>query len=702
MILIAALVVFLIPIALSGPMHQRGESSVASRTATVAAWTLNAVGCVVMVVAGVLALSGRPVRWSLGDLGGLGQTGVGLDRLSGMFAIICFGVALPAVVTAFGPQLANRLRLPALMGLTLLAMLFVLAADHLFVLMFGWELLTVAFYLLAGFDHDRPGRARASVIAAGFGKVSGATLLAGGLLLTGRAHSFLVADWGTAAGDALGQVSYALLLAGFAVKVGLVPVQVWLPPTYTSAPPAARAIMAGAAVNVGFYGTWRTLDVLGPPPTWLAVVVLVIGGLTAVLGIAHAAVHPRLTGLIAWSSVENAGLIVSGFGVALVGAAVGQPRLEAAGLLAATAQVITHALAKSLLFAATSVVESAAGTTRLDDLRGLCRTLPWAGTGLVLGSLTLAGLPLTAGFTSEWLILEALMQRFRVADTALQLACAFAGALVALTVGVAGVTFVRLVGLTAFGTPSTALPNGSADRAPGHRIGVSTLALACLGVAVITPWEVRFVAAGLRPLVDTQVNRALASPWVIQPVFADFSALSPTWLWLIMPLATVVVILLAASFSGARLWRVRRVAAWSSASPGVDRGPGYTSFAFANPLRRVLANLLLTRSQLEELSREQHRTPPRSGTHRPVRTSPGVSEQAGLRPVGASTSGETNLQYRVDVVEVVERYVYRPLAGLLLGTARWALRLQSGRLDAYMTYMLIALVAVLAVVTAVS
>ena len=178
-----------------------------------------------------------------------------------------------------------------------------------------------------------------------------------------------------------------------------------------------------------------------------------LAGLTAVLGIAHAAVQTGLQRVIAYSSVENTGLILAGFGVALVGAADGDHRLVAAGLLAATLQVIAHTVAKSLLFTASAGVEAAGGTGDLEALRGMARRAPWSGTGLAIGGLTLAGLPLTAGFVSEWFLLEALMQQFRVPGLGYRLVLALAGAAVALTAGFAGVTFVRLIGLVVLGPP---------------------------------------------------------------------------------------------------------------------------------------------------------------------------------------------------------------------------------------------------------
>jgi hydrogenase-4 component B len=458
-----------------------------------------------------------------------------------------------------------------------------------------------------------------------------------------------------------------------------VPAHIWMPRGYTAAPGPARAIMAGAAVNVGFYGMWRTLNILGSPPVWLVCVVLIAGGVTAILGIAHAAVNPDLAALVSWSSVENAGVITAGFGVALVGASVGQPKLVAAGLVAGTAQVMAHALGKTLLFVSVSTIEQATGTTDLDRLGGIARRLPCAGTGLAVGSLTLAGLPLTAGFASEWFTLEALMQQFRVSSLAMQLASAATGALIALTIGIAGVTFVRVVALTAFGParigeppidPACARP----DRQWSYRFGVAVLVAGCLGVAAVAPLQVRLIGSGLSPIVGDQAAGANAAPWVLQPVFADFSALSPSWLWIVLPLMAALIGGFTTLFAGRNPLRARRVTPWSSASPGVDRGVGYTSFAYANPVRNVLANVLLTKSELVEASAEPS------------------SDQADS---GLFT-------YRVAVVDVVERYFYQPMITALLTVSRLARRLQSGRLDAYMTYMLIAVLAVLAVVIATS
>jgi len=640
------------------------------------AWTLTAATAVVFVVSGAQALAGHSQRIMLSGLDGLGPATLTVDPLSGLFLVIAFAVAVPAVLTAAASANTPRPRLAAAVAAAMASMAVILTADNFFVLLFGWESLTVAFYLLAGYDRARPGRDVGSVSTAFFGRASGAAVLTGALLLAAHTHTLAFVRDGVNAHSAVGQAAYALLLLGFGIKVGLVPAHIWMPRGYSAAPGPARAVMAGSAVNVGFYGMWRTLDVMGPPPIWLACTVLIVGGLTAILGISHAAVNPDLAVLISWSSVENAGVITAGFGAALVGASAGNQAMMAAGLVAATAQTIAHALGKTTLFVGTTVIEQTTGTTDLDRLGGVIRRLPCAGTAVVIGALTLAGLPLTAGFASEWFTLESLMQQFRVGNLALQLCTALTGALVALTIGVAAVTFVRLVALTAFGPSRLNEPpfgprGRRLDREWLYRAGVSLLVLGCLGTAALAPLVVRMIAAGLSPMVGGTASGANAAPWVLQPVFADFSALSPTWLWIVLPAMTLAVTGAAALFAGRNPARARTVPAWSSASPGVDRGVGYTSFAYANPLRHVLGMLLLTRSEVVS---------PRAATAEPTNGAP--------------------LAYRIDVVDVVERYFYRPIIRGVMAASRTARKLQSGRLDAYMAYMLIAVLAVLAVVIA--
>ena len=702
-----------------------------------------AAGASCLAVAGAAAVAGHHARLGTGGWLGAGTTGLAADRLSGLFLVIALGAAVPVSLAcaswAARPGTVSRRGLGAGYALTLGAVALVMTATDAFTLLLAWELLTVAFYLLAGFERRRPGRPGAAVVTLVFGKISGAALLVGLLLLAVRSGSLELASFARVGGGAARDTAQILLIGGFAVKVGLIPAQVWLPRGYAAAPGPVRAIMAGVAVNVGFYGLWRTLALLGAPPGWLVGLLLVLAGLTALLGIAHAAVQPRLQRVIAYSSVENSGLILAGYGVALTGAATRDAQLVAVGLLAATLQIIAHTAAKSLLFTSSAVIAPDETSTPagddLDRLRGSARRLPWSGTGLAVGSLTLAGLPLTVGFAAEWFLLEALMQQFRVPGLGFRLVLAVAGAAIALTIGFGGVAFVRLTGLVVLGPPPPGRGPGepAAVAGPGEpgaarerdygwlgRVAIVILSLSCLATAAFLPLVIRVVAAGLAPVVPAAVTSgARKSPWVVQPVFSGFSILSPSWLWVVMPLLALAVLLFARLAGGTRLTRVRRVPAWRSATAGVEGADCYTAAGFANPARRVLATVLHSQSELRALSPapggpgsapgQGSRGPGAGDVEGEGSRRPGagqgagelVAGEGGREPVTALVPRPgPRLGYTADVVEVVETYLYRPALRPVMALVRTAKRLQSGRLDAYLAYMLIALVALLALVAA--
>jgi hydrogenase-4 component B len=229
--------------------------------------------------------------------------------------------------------------------------------------------------------------------------------------------------------------------------------------------------------------------------------------------------------------------------------------------------------------------------------------------------------------------------------------------------------------------PPEAIQRGIVPHAATQRAGrcaVTLLAACPLVIAALTPLEIRVIAAGLSPVVPAGLTMgALKSPWVLQPVFAGFSILSPSWLWVEIPVMLGLVGLLAFALSGRRLVRVRRVPAWRSATIGVDGADSYTAFGYANPTRRILASVLHTRVEVAELAPRRF----------------GVTELA----EGEDEERVPHLRYDSDVVEVVESWLYRPATRLFSALVAAAKRLQSGRLDAYLLYMLIALMAVTAV-----
>jgi formate hydrogenlyase subunit 3/multisubunit Na+/H+ antiporter MnhD subunit len=633
-----------------------------------------------VTVAGVHDVFGPTRIIDFGTTLGVGATSIRLDPLAGLFLTLTggLGTVISACMLSWaGP--AGRLRgrgTAAGYLLMLGAVSVVFVAGDAFSFLFAWEALTISFYVLVGIGRRDDAEARSAWSTLGFGKLSGACLLFGFLLLAGTAHSDVFSAWSHVQTGPLHAVAFALLVVGFGVKVGIVPFQVWLPIGYPAASGPIRAAMAGLAVNVGFYGLWRFLGVLGHPPVWLAVAVLVVGGITALVGIVFATVQSELNRVIAYSSVENAGIILVGYGVALAGAATNETAVLAVGLLAASLQVLAHAVAKSALYASSAFFESDLGTDRLEDMGGIGHLYRVSGTAFGVGSLTLAGLPPTIGFVSEWFLLEALLQEFRLHVLALRLGMALAGALVALTIGVALLCFIRLIGFVLLGRSSERAVSATSrlDGGTAGRAGLVVMTVSCLGLAATAPWLIRFIADGIDPIVPNHVvSGALKSPWVLQPVFTNFSILSPSWLFVVMAVGLATVGLGAVVLSRGRLLRVRRVPAWRSASAGVSGPDSYTAYGYANALRHVLANVLGSR-----------RTTVANG-----------------EPEAEGSDTAAHVEVRTTVIEPVETYLYRPAQTVWLRLAAGAKRLQSGRLDAYVGYMLVTLIVLLVIVATV-
>lgn len=349
--------------------------------------------------AGILALSSSSA--SVGSLGtwfGIGDLALQVDALSGFFLTLTGGTAAMLFVAraATLPRMRGKLHIVALAGLLIsLQLLFV--ADNTFLFMFGWEGVAVCFYLLvaSGFPYHSAATdaAQWTMIMT---RIGGAAVLAAFLCLAAATHSVAFSSFRTdAPGVALGlgTAAFVLALIGFGVKMALLPLQSWLPRAYPAAPLGAPAFLAAVALNAGFYGFIRFIGLLGPLQLWWGLTVLLVGAVTAFGGILYAAVQTNLKALIAYSSVENVGIILCGIGASMTGRAAHVPLLAGLGLTAALAQIAVHTVAKAGLFVSADAVERHAGTTDMERLGGLARSMPAVAGVFLVGALTLIGLP---------------------------------------------------------------------------------------------------------------------------------------------------------------------------------------------------------------------------------------------------------------------------------------------------------------------
>ncbi len=621
-------------------------------------------GCVLLVVVGVDAALGvaRP-ELELGTWLGLGAGSLRATGLSGIFLTLT-GLTGGATSLAYAGSPAGR-GLTCLGTVLLLSVAVVIGADNAFLLLLAWEGLTVCVYLIANGDRSRENLLD-GYLTGGLAKVGGAALLAAFGILYARTHSLSLAVWSHAAlSPGTRGVLFALFIACFATKVGVLPLQGGLPAGYGSASRLGAASLS-VALCAGFYGLWRfELQVLAPLPVWCGDALLITGGLTALAGVLYALTQDSLRRFLGYSTVEHAGIVMIGLGVAALGESFHEPLLAAAGLLAATLHVSAHNLAKTVALIAVDRVERASGERSLDPLGGLGRLLPASAFALGVASLTLAAIPPLGGFVSEWFTFEALLQGFRMPSLLSALLCALAAAALALTAGLGLLAFAKFYGFAFLGQPR------------GRRGGIrepTRLPLGMLGLSVIllflgaaAPWEIRLLGSGLRTVLGLDPSTtAISHPLVLTPVFPGFSVLDPTWLSVTLLAYGALALAAVRITRGASLHgrQVRREPVWVTGSGADPSAVQYRPSAYSNPMRVILRGPLGYRSSVV----------PEPGEPAPQR------------------------RLETSVVLAVDRFIYLPAAVAVRWASRRVRAIQNGRLSAYLLYMLIALIAALSLI----
>ncbi|MGI8558732.1 MAG: proton-conducting transporter membrane subunit, partial [Solirubrobacteraceae bacterium] len=624
-----------------------------------------AVGCVLLVIVGLDAALGgaRPVL-ELGSWLGFGHSALRADGLAGIFLALT-GLTGAATSLAYAGLPTGRW-LTCLGAVLLLAVAVAIGSDNGFLFFLAWEALTICVYLISSMGGDRESLL-AGYLTGGLAKIGGAALLAAFGLLYAHTHSFSLQVWAHASLPAGTRgVLFALFLVCFATKIGAVPLQGGLPAGYGSAPRLGAASLS-VALCAGFYGLWRfEFQVLGTLPVWCGDALLIIGALTAFVGIVYALTRDSLREFLGYSTVEHAGIVLVGFGVALLGQAVHQPVLAGAGLLAATLHVCAHNLAKTLALITVDRVEQATGTRTLDPLGGLARRLPASAAALGVSSLTLAAIPPLGGFVSEWFTFEALLQGFRMPTLLSRLLCGLAAAALALTAGLGLLAFAKFYSFIFLGAARTKLK--SVKELARWPIGLVGLGVVLLLLGTVAPWEIHALGSGLRSLLGFDpATTTITHPLVLGPVYKDFSVLAPTWLSIVLP-AYVMLALLVVRASRGRSVRgapVRRAPVWVTGSAAELAAVQYRPSAYSNPMRVILRGPLGYRSRLT-----------------------------------AAAAGEGGSRFTLDtsVVLAIDRFLYRPSAMLAMRVAARVRALQSGRLSMYLLYMLVALILALLLV----
>lgn len=449
-----------------------------------------------------------------------GEPTLGLDALSAFFLVPLFG--LSALAAVYGPAyLAHSRRRPfttaaAFQGVLIASMALVLLARDALSFLVAWEVMTLSSYALVALEHGAAEVRRAGWVYLIAGHVGVALLMALFFLLGARAGALDFAAYRAmpAPTGGLAVVLALLAIGGFGVKAGLVPLHVWLPEAHAAAPSHVSALMSGVMVKLGLYGIVRALGFLVPAAFWGPALVC-LGFAGAIVGISQALYQRDLKRVLAYSTVENVGLVVVGLGLGYWGVHSGQPRLAALGFTAGLLHLWGHVAMKGLMFLSAGSVVHGAGTRDLEKLGGLLKRMPVTGGALLFGAVALSALPPLTGFVSEWLIYMGLVEGGVAQGGAGGLALMLAVGFLALVGGLAALAFARLVGIALLGSPrapeaANAHESSMALTAPLLVLAVVVVFLAVAPGVVLGP--ITHVVAELAPSLAPGNLAALGAP----------------------------------------------------------------------------------------------------------------------------------------------------------------------------------------------
>ncbi len=542
----------------------------------------------------------------------------------------------------------------------LASMAMVVLADDAFTFMVAWETMALSSYFLVTTQHRVPEIQRAGflyILLAHIGAIG--LLLCFGVMQGGSWQFTFDAMRAANLSPTWASIAFALALFGFGAKAGLVPVHVWLPEAHPAAPSPVSALMSGVMLKTAVYGFVRVGFDLLPDTQWLwGAAVLVIGGFTGLFGAIFAAVQTDMKRLLAYSSIENIGIIFSGLGLALLYRGMGMAALSALALAATLYHCLNHAQFKSLLFLATGSVLHATGQRNLGKLGGLIHRMPWVAGLALVGTLAMAGLPPLNGFISEWLLLQSYLFTPTLPHNLANMLVPLGAAAFALTFALAAYVLVKFYGVIFLGRPREPSLAEARDASRLERFGLAWLALLCIGFGL-------FPVVVLRAL--DQVNQSLlgaalgdqASSWgAIVPVAADRASYSP------LAFAAGIAVCIALTFGLVRRLyhgRVRRSEPWNCGSPDPSARMQDTAEGFGQPIRHIFGPFFRIKRSLP-------------------------------------TPFDAAPRYALDLADRWWDWLYAPIAAVVETGARWVGVLQQGRISLYLMYSFATLLILLAFV----
>ncbi|CAN7760410.1 hydrogenase 4 subunit B [Variovorax sp. LjRoot84] len=588
-----------------------------------------------------------------------------LDSLSAYFLMVVGGASAGISTFAAGYFRKGEGTPPGLLCLEyhvfLVSMVGVILADDAYSFMVMWETMALSSFFLVTANHRMAEVRSAGYLYITMARIGAiAVLLCFGVLQANTGDYTFANMRAQALSPFWASAGFLLAVLGFGAKAGILPLHVWLPEAHPAAPSPVSAMMSGVMLNTAIYGLLRvSFDLLHTHLWWWGGLLLAVGLSTALFGVIFAAVQTDMKRLLAYSSIENMGLLFVGMGLTLIFSAYGMKPMAALALTASLYHVASHAFFKSLLFLGTGSVLHATSERSLGKLGGLIRTMPWVAWLTLLGVLTSAGLPPLGGFVSEWLLLQSFLFTPGLPVPLLTMLIPVVAALIALVAALAGYTMVKFFGVIFLGQPREDKLTHAHDGGRWERMGMVWLALGCIALGLLPTQFIQLIDPVTQQLVESGLGaKVAANGWLLAPNSLAQASYGPVIFLLgILGSFALAFLLVRKLYHG----RVRRGLPWACGFPWSTARMQDTAEGFGQPIRQIFEPFFLMRRDLP-------------------------------------TPFDAKPRYRVTVEDHFWRWLYVPIADLAAYLARLIGLMQQGRISVYLLYSFLTLVATLLVV----
>ena len=593
-----------------------------------------------------------------------------IDPLAAFFLLLLGLVGAACAVYAIGytsKDCSPRFfALPALFNLFLLSLFLVLTASHVAVFLIVWEIMSLTSLFLILYEHEHTVNVRAGFVYVVMTHIGTAFIIAAFFILSMSAGSLSFQLFGgNALPERTASLVFLLALVGFGTKAGIIPMHIWLPKAHPAAPSQVSALLSGVMLKTAVYGMCRFyLEFLGAGPSWWGMLVMGFGVVSAFLGVLYAINENDIKRLLAYSSLENMGVILLGIGAGMVYVSARQPLLAGLAWAAALFHVFNHAVFKSLLFMGAGAVVRATGSREMDSLGGLIQRMPYTSVFFLVGSVSISALPPFNGFISEWMTLQAL---FFLPEAMTGVTGRILGGLLfvilGMTAAIVAACFVKAFGIVFLARARSRRAEAATETHMASLAPMAVLSAACLGFGLFPRLLLQPIGQVLQSFPGVRADGLSAPGW---GVVAFQGGTGGGFLKV-----DVLVLLLGAgalAASGLYFFRGRpRRDVQETWACGIVAAPRnqYTSMGFSKPVRWAFRWVL--RSRRERIVEENEN-----------------------RYFGRK------LAYHQMISYVVDEALYRPVQHWILKRAKYVKRLQAGSVQLYVGYVLIVTIVVLA------